>query len=224
MKKEAVYRFLLAVIAVTLIAVSCFAWFYINKRAAGSGHALDTADVAGLDQILYHQFYDKEGVLAGEEAMARLVIQNDIPGQREYYRLELKNTTSSDMVASVTFQNITDVLPDGAESRLSGDMNLCRVVHLCGVSTDAQTGSPVFDSRTQTAEGCSFYDLYDQPDSANFSLGSNITVPAGKTVNLFFQNRLVETAGNIYQNKAVYVEKIAIASKAVSSSEEAAGS
>jgi len=212
--RDIVRQYTLAVVALSLLLVSTFAWFSFVRLNTGSLPTLEVINPDNVNTVLYHQIFDTNGNLTSEELETELVISNFVPGQTECYRFEITNSNSVESTVSATINNVNaDFLASSGEPQ--PDIELAKVIELMDVYATGNTGTPIIESSVLKVDdinpnGESLYNLYSTGSDTDIKLIQNIVISPGQIVNVYFKFHMVKEANNYYQFKSLKIESISL--------------
>lgn len=212
----------MVMVALGLILFASVAWLVSNRQNSGIADDLKVVDIDSTSIRLFHIITDDNGnVLIGsdgkivEEQMDRILIQNFVPNQSEKYRLEIQNNSTSEKKISLTFSNINaDFEPPN--TAINPDMKLADKIIMSGLFADAELNATLNANINGINSMTNLIALEGQipaGEKNKIKLAENITLGGEKTGSIYFTFTLSKEAHNEYQQMAIQVEKVQLATQ-----------
>jgi hypothetical protein len=202
LSKKLLFSFTLVIASFFILLTATLAWFTLVANQLGlvtvpiSDPQFSTLIYLGVDEDLDNVIDQENGFdvyeLIGAE---NYIITNWMPGQTKYFKIVVINEGVTPITVSISADGINDA---NSNENLLADVLMIYSQH------------PTIPSRV--IDNQSISDLMSETPPANsFYLATDIYIPIGNTVTLYFSISFPSSSGNDYQDISLIIDKFSVA-------------
>lgn len=202
----------MVMIAMGLILFASVAWLVSNRQNSGTADDIQAVDIDSTSMSLFHITENEKGETI-EVPMDRILIQNFVPNQKEKYRLEIKNNSTSEKKISLTFFNINADF-NIENSTIKPDMKLADKIIMSDLRADEELSASLNTDINGIKSLTNLIALEPNvpiDEKNRITVAQDITLAGGKNGSVYFTFGLDKEAHNEYQQLAIQIEKVQLA-------------